>query len=90
MFQLAYKTIAAAGKGLDIAGFGRAVSQRGANLVYGEVDAMLEVDKRRVLPEAALDFFTAHQLIGMLDQKGEHPERLRLELQQPACFAQFT
>jgi hypothetical protein len=35
------------------------------------------------LPEAALDLFTAHKLIGMLDQKREHPARLRLELQQP-------
>ena len=30
------------------------------------------------------------KLIGMLDQEGEHSERLWLELQQPPGFAQFT
>ena len=49
-FQFAYKAIAASGKSLDIAGFSCTVSQRGANLVYGKVDAMFEVDKGRVLP----------------------------------------
>ena len=88
--ELAHKTIAATGKGLHISGFGCAVPQRGSNLVYGEVDAMFEVDKGGVLPETALDLFTAHKLVGMLDQKCEHSERLWLELQQPPCFAQFT
>jgi hypothetical protein len=90
LLQLAHKTITAPGKGLDISGFGRTVAQGDSNLVYGEVDAMFEVDKGGVLPEAALDLFTAHKLIGMIDQKREHPERLRLELQQVTCFAQFT
>ena len=51
---------------------------------------MFEVYEGRVLPETALDLFTAHKLVGMLDQKCKHSERLRLELQQPPCFAQFT
>ena len=90
LLQTAHKTIAAPGKGLDISGFGRTVPQGDSNLVYGEVDAMFEVDKGRVLPEAALDLFTAHKLTSMLDQKCEHPERLRLEPQQATCFAQFA
>src|ERR1700722_1990696 len=90
LLELAHEPIAAAGKGLDISGFGRTVPQRGSNLVYGEVDAMFEVDKGGVLPEAALDLFATHKLVGMLDQKCEHSERLRLELQQPPGFAQFT
>ena len=80
LLQLAHKTIAAAGKGLDISRFGRAVPKRGADLVYGEVDAMFEVDKGGVLPEAPLDLFAAHKLVGMLDQKREHSERLWLQL----------
>jgi hypothetical protein len=51
---------------------------------------MFEVDKGGVLPEAALDLFTTHNLVGMLDQKCEHSERLWLELQQPPGFAQFA
>ena len=34
LLQLAHKTVAAAGKGLDISGFGRTVPQRRSNLVY--------------------------------------------------------
>src|ERR1700758_4264884 len=78
VLQLAHKTITAAGKRLDIPRLGRTVPQCSSNLVYGEVDAVFEVDKGGVLPEAALDLITAHKLIGMLDQKCEHSERLRL------------
>ncbi len=55
--------------GFDIARIFGAVCEGTANLVDREVDSMLEVNECGLRPKAPLDFFSAYDLTGLLDEK---------------------
>jgi hypothetical protein len=84
------EAVAAARNGFDIAWLVCAVSQCGADLIDGEVDAAFEVDEGVVAPDVLVDFFAGDNLSGALCQEQEHGKRLRLEPDRVAAFAQLT
>jgi hypothetical protein len=64
-----YEAIPASWDGFDIARIIGAVCEGTANLVDREVDSMLEVNECGLRPKAPLDFFSAYDLTGLLDEK---------------------
>ena len=67
-FQGTDEAVAAAGNGLDITWLVCIVSECGADLVDGEVDAAFEVDEGVVAPDVLVDFFAGDKLSGALCQ----------------------
>jgi hypothetical protein len=65
------------------------VSQRGANLVDGEIDSAVEVDKG-VSPDVLVNFVPRDNLPCMLGKHEQHGELLRLELYRDAALPQLA
>jgi hypothetical protein len=59
-------------------------------LPHAEVDASLEVHKRVIAPEAALNLFSGHDLSGPFCKQQEDAEGLGMYLERESGFAQLT
>ena len=84
------KSIAATRKRLNVPRLFGIVRECGADLLHAKVDTKLEIHKSVVTPQTPPNFFAAHDLPGLLDKQSEHAERLRLNLQRDAGFAEFA
>ena len=83
------KSITPTGNGLDEARILRRVAQRFTNLVYGFVDAVVEVDDR-LAPEFLVQLLPGYQLSGFLQQHRQDLKRLLLQPDAQAALRQFS
>jgi hypothetical protein len=74
----------------SVAGVIGIVAERIAQLANSHAQAAIKINKRRVLPDASLNFFPRHDLAGILHQDYEQAKWLVLQLDAPALFQQFT
>jgi hypothetical protein len=89
-FYGANEAVTAARNGFDVTWLVCVVSEGGADLIDGEVDAAFEVDECVVSPNVLVDLFAGDNLSGALCQEQEHGKRLRLEPDQVAALTQLT
>jgi len=83
------KSIATPRQSLDKTGTFRRIAQHLANLVYGSIQVVIEIDKR-VRPKPLLQSFPSDHLTGSLQQDGENLERLAREFEFHSSLAQFS
>lgn len=60
------------------------ITQRGPELIDGQIDGVVEVTETLLRPDEVMEFFTCHDLAGMLKESAEDLERLVLEFQADA------
>ena len=84
------KAIAAPSKRLHEARISGRVPQGFADLVDGRVEAVIEVNKRVSGPELFAQVLAGNHVAGMFEQQSKHLERLLLEPNADAAFAEFS
>src|SRR6185436_4790972 len=57
----------------------RVVAESAADLPDAVVQALIELDEGRPIPDGVTEFLARHDVAGALDQDGEHAKRLWLE-----------
>jgi hypothetical protein len=77
--ERADEAIADPGQGLDEARPGGVVAQDGAQALHHRVDAVLEVDRGAVRPQAATDVLAGDDVARAIEHQREQLERLVLE-----------
>jgi hypothetical protein len=71
---------------LDEHRFRRVVAKRLPDLADAVVQALIEFDKRRRVPDGALQFLARDDVTGAVDQNGQHSGRLRLQTDAAPIF----
>src|SRR5438445_700925 len=85
-----YEAVAAAGYGLHKTGVGGVVAEGFAQLVYGGVETVVEIDEGVVRPQFAVQVFARDHFAGTLEQHGKDSERLLLETDAGTVLAQLA
>ena len=83
------EAIAPARQGFNVSRCGRTVAHDRAQLTDGDVQAVFEIDKGIVGPEPLVQLFARDQFAGPFQEHLEQIDRLSLEFQSGAVFAQF-
>src|SRR6185503_1146087 len=73
------QAVPAARQRLHVARGGGLVTQRRADLADAEVQGLLEIDERALVPDLALDLLARHEIAGPADEEREDARGLRLE-----------
>ena len=84
------KSIPAARQGLDVARTGCGIAKGLAQLVYGGVQAVVEIDEGVGGPELLLQLLAGDHVAGALQQQRQHLEGLPLQAQLDSALAQFA
>ena len=84
------EAVAALGKRLDEAGMVGGVAERLAQPPDRRVQVVLEIDEDVGRPEPALELLAGDDLTGMLEQGGEHLERLVAQPDADAALEEQT
>ena len=84
------EAVSAAGKGFDVAWARGGVSEGLADFVDGGVEAVVEIDESVGGPEFLLELFARDDFASAFEKQGENLERLALQAELDAAFAQFA
>src|SRR6267378_4322373 len=82
------KAVSAAGESLDEARIGRGIAERLANLVYGGIQAVIEIDERIGGPDFLPQVVACNHASGIFQQNAEDLKGLLLQTQASAVFAE--
>ena len=84
------ESVTVARQGLDKARILRRIVQRFAQPFHRDVDTVLKITIGFAGPEFGLQLLPCYDLAGLLQEHGENPKRLFLQLDLDAAPAQFT
>jgi hypothetical protein len=90
LFDGSDETVAATGQGLDEAGIIGGVAEGFAELVDGGVEAVAEIDKGVLRPDALAELIAGDELAGVFEESGQNLKGLARKLDANPGFAQFT
>src|SRR5277367_2003168 len=84
------EAVSAAGQGFDEAWVGCGIAQRLANLVYGGIQAVIEIHKGVGGPDGLAEAFASDDLSGILEECGEDLKGLLLKTDACAVLTQLS
>src|SRR5579863_4403702 len=84
------EAVSAAGEGFDIAGARSGIPESFADLVYGGVEAVIEIDEGIGGPEFLADFFAGDDVAWALEEQGQDLKGLVLQAELRPVLAQLA
>src|SRR5258708_18642215 len=84
------EAISATGQRLDVLGAERRIAQAFAELIYGRVQAMVEVHEGIGGPQFLAQIFAGHHFSMALQKHGQYLKRLFLQAELDAVLAEFA
>jgi hypothetical protein len=84
------EAVSTLGNGLNVPGIFSIVSESISEFANRNAQAAVKVDEGVSLPDASLNFLTAHHVPGILQEYDQKTERLLLELHPPSLLQKLT